>query len=320
MAGTFLLTFDCEGKWGVVDKLPASRQQWHTTARLEATYQSVLALLQKYRIGATFAFTAAFSMSPREFERMRPEIEHCGAAAAPWMRQALIGIERDDGNGWFSPTCFSAAREAGIHEIASHSFSHIPWKAPYATREILDAELALNRQAPGFTNAVETFVYPRNQVAHTDLLPLHGFHSFREVRPSLGRPANLMREFNFFSPSEQLGPLGPLPVAIPAGFFLNSRYGVRRCIPVALTVARWKHILQHAARNGGVVHAWTHPEDFIDGHSMFSQLDELLHLIADEREAGRLRIVTCGELVRLAVTTPVGVQPPQSSGLRSNCP
>jgi peptidoglycan/xylan/chitin deacetylase (PgdA/CDA1 family) len=300
MAGTFLLTFDCEGKWGVVDRL-APRYECYTTPRLEATYGAVLAMLQKYRIGATFAFTSAFAMSAADFTAMRDPIQDSAAGRSPWMRRAFEAVERDRGDGWFAPSCFRAVNEPGIHEIASHGFSHMPWGATWATRDILNAELALNRLAPGFgADTVETFIYPRNQVAHTDLLPPHGFHIFRAARPSFGRPANLMRELNLFASSEQLGPMEGLPVAVPAGYFLNWRLGLRRCIPVAWTVGRWEHILRHAALNGGVVHAWTHPENFVDGHSMFRLLDKILEFAATEREAGRLRIVTCRELVRLS--------------------
>jgi peptidoglycan/xylan/chitin deacetylase (PgdA/CDA1 family) len=297
MAGTFLLTFDCEGKWGVVDRL-GPRYDCYTTPCLEAAYQGVLALLQRYRIGATFAFTGGFSLSAAGFARMQGPIESSAAASSPWVRRAQAAIERDAGNGWFAPSCFAAAHEAGIHEIASHGFSHMPWGAAWATRDILDAELALNRLVPGFGPEVETFIYPRNQITNTDLLPLHGFHIFRAARRSFGRPANLMRELNMFAASEPMPPMEGLPVAVPAGYFLNWRLGLRRCIPVAWTVGRWEHILRHAAVNGGIVHAWTHPENFIDGHSMFRLLEKILHFAANEREAGRLRIATCRELVR----------------------
>lgn len=300
MAGTFLLTFDCEGKWGVVDRL-APRYQCYTTPGLDAAYGGVLAMLRRYRIDATFAFTGAFSMDPAEFARMRGQIDESAAGATPWIRRALESVRRDGGNGWFAPSCFRAAKGAGVHEIASHGFSHMPWGAAWATREVLAAELALNRQVPGFgAESVETFIYPRNQVAHKDLLPLHGFHIFRAARRSFGRPANFMRELNLFASSEQLEPMDRLPVAVPAGYFLNWRLGLRRCIPVAWTVGRWEHILRHAALTGGVVHAWTHPENFIDGHSMFRLLEKILRFAADEREAGRLRILTCRELVALS--------------------
>jgi peptidoglycan/xylan/chitin deacetylase (PgdA/CDA1 family) len=301
MTGTFLLTFDSEGKWGIVDCLTPRDRRCYTSQRLEAAYGEVLSLLQKYRIGATFAFTAAFSMSRSEFGQLRPDIDSCGATGAPWMSQALREIEKDDGDGWFAPSCFQAVKEARTHEIGSHGFSHVPWGAPYATRKLLDAELSLNRKVAGFdAESVQTFVYPRNQVAHKDLLPLHGFHTFRGARRSFGRPANLMREFNLFSTSEQFDPTERLPLAMPAGHFLNWRRGLRRCVPMSLTVARWEHMLRHAARTGGVVHAWTHPENFVDADSMFSLLEKVLRFVADEREAGRMRVVTCSELVRLS--------------------
>jgi peptidoglycan/xylan/chitin deacetylase (PgdA/CDA1 family) len=299
MAGTFLLTFDCEGKWGVVDR-PAYRYASHTTPNLEATYRRIVGMLQAFGIGATFAFTGAFTMSAAEFARLRPQIDGCAAGSTPWLRGAAMVIDRDGGDGWFSPACFGAAKDAGVHEIASHGFSHMPWGAAWATRDVLDAELALSRQVAGFGDSVESFVYPRNQIAQTDLLPLHGFNIYRAARPSLGRPVNLMRELNLFEASERLGPLDRLPVAIPAGYFLNWRLGLRRCIPVAWTVSRWEHMLRHAALTGGVVHAWTHPENFIDGYAMFRLLGKILRLVADEREAGRLRIVSCRDLVRLS--------------------
>jgi peptidoglycan/xylan/chitin deacetylase (PgdA/CDA1 family) len=303
MAGTFLLTFDCEGKWGFVDRLGRWQRQSYTTAQEESAYRSVLALLKKYRIPATFAFTAAFSMSRRDFSRLQPEVRARGAADAPWMRRALSAIAEDDGDGWFAPACLQAVKDAPLREIASHGFSHIPWGEPYASRELLEAELALNRAVEGFgPDAVETFIYPRNQVEHTDLLPPHGFRIYRQARRSLGRPANLMRELNLLARSEQLGDTHRLPIAVPAGYFLNWRHGLRRCIPVSLTLARWRHILRHAERTDGVVHAWTHPEDFIGADSMFALLDHILRATADERENGTLRVLTCRELVRPRLT------------------
>ena len=134
MPATFLLTFDCEGKWGVVDCMSPHYRAF-TSDRLETAYRAVLALLQKYRVGATFAFTGAFAMQRSEFEALRPEMAACGADAVPWMRLALAEIERD-GDGWFSPATFRAVNDAGIHEIASHGFSHLPWCADYATRRL----------------------------------------------------------------------------------------------------------------------------------------------------------------------------------------
>lgn len=291
--GKFLLSFDCEGKWGMVDCLSPRHRQLYTTANLEATYRTLTSLLRKHGIDATFAFTSAFCLTADRFGRLRPEIERLGAGAEAWFGPAFQAIDADEGEGWFAPACFDAVRTHDGHEIASHGFSHLPWQAPYATRQALDAELALCRRIPAFgADAVRTFVFPRNQVAHQDLLLARGFVGYRGARPSMGRLVNFASEFNLRTRSEDGGAEGGAPMEIPAGYFLNWRYGLRRGVPAALTVQRWRNIIRHAARSGGVVHAWTHPENFLDGHEMFPMLDEILRFVAEMREAGRLEVLT----------------------------
>jgi hypothetical protein len=48
------------------------------------------------------------------------------------------------------------------------------------------------------------------------------------------------------------------------------------------------------------VHAWTHPENFVDGHEMFEMLEEILRFAAEEREAGRLQVLTNTQFVATA--------------------
>ena len=54
-------------------------------------------------------------------------------------------------------------------------------------------------------------------------------------------------------------------VAIPAGFFFNWRFGLRRIVPPAVTELRWRNLLNRCAREGGVVHLWLHPHNLITG-------------------------------------------------------
>jgi peptidoglycan/xylan/chitin deacetylase (PgdA/CDA1 family) len=316
MIGTFLLTFDSEGKWGWADCLPP-RLACYTSPALEQVYAQLLAYLDRYRINATFAFTGAFTMSRAQFDALRPEIEASPLGAAPCTQHALAAADADAGDGWFVPACFAAVQDAGRHEIGSHGFTHIPWRDRDATREVLDSELAFVRKVPGFeSRSVRSFIYPRNEVAHTDLLPEHGFTCFRDARPSLGRVANLLRELNVLASSESPALKDEVPVALKPGHFLNWRVGLRRSIPAALTLQRWRHMIRHAARTGGVVHAWTHPENFVDGDAMFPLLEDILRLVADEREAGRLRVVTCSTMAQRAHAAPEAV-PARAGGVTS---
>jgi peptidoglycan/xylan/chitin deacetylase (PgdA/CDA1 family) len=296
--GTFMLSFDSEGKWGLVDCLTDRHDRLYTTQNLDAAYGRLTGLLEKYGIEVTFAFTAAFTLTADEFEALTPDLTELMAEAAPWMTSALAGIRKPGSQGWFSPKCFDMVRDAGCHEIASHGFSHLPWKAPYASRAALDAELTMCRKVAAFgQDAVTTFVFPRNQIAHLDLLPAHGFLAYRESRSSSSRAANLASEFNILSRSEAYDVTDDVPVPIPAGRFLNWRHGLRRCVPAAVTVRRWQNMLRDSARSGGIVHAWTHPENFMDGKDMFPMLEEVLRFAADERDAGRLQIMTIADFL-----------------------
>jgi peptidoglycan/xylan/chitin deacetylase (PgdA/CDA1 family) len=303
-AGTFMLTFDCEGKWGLVDCLAPRHERIFTTANLEQTYRRVTSLLKTYDIDATFAFTTAYCLTAERFEMLRAEAPYTSAGAHEWMRRAAAAAERDAGQGWFVPACFEMVREHGRHEIGCHGFSHLPWRSSQATPADLDAELSLCRRVPDFnTKTVRTFVFPRNEIAHQELLATRGFDQYRDARVVTSRAANLASELNLMPRSERLGDVQDAPRAIPAGYFLNWRQGLRQCIPAALTVRRWKNLLAGAGRQGGIVHAWTHPENFLDGEAMFPMLEEILRFVADEREAGRLAVATSSQLVARAVAS-----------------
>jgi hypothetical protein len=293
---TFMLTFDCEGKWGLSDCLSPRHRRLMTTHALLATYSRLVRLLQRFDIQATFAFTSAFTLSSADFAGLRPDLPAVRGGMDPWLESALAGIDGDRGDGWFAPGCFDVVVEQATHEIASHGFSHMPWRAAYATRKALESELSLTRRVSCFDpSRVTTFVFPRNQVAHTDLLALHGFHGYRGTRPPRYRALRLLEEFDLMPRSEIPQGQHEEPFRVPAGHFLNWRHGLRRLVPLSVTVRRWRNLLDHATRSGGVVHAWTHPENFIDGHGMFALLEEVMELVARQREAGKLRILTSNQ-------------------------
>ena len=61
MPATFILSLDCEGKWGVADHLDAQTHRSLADARLRAAYRDILAALDRYDIAATFAFVGLFA-------------------------------------------------------------------------------------------------------------------------------------------------------------------------------------------------------------------------------------------------------------------
>ena len=87
-------------------------------------------------------------------------------------------------------------------------------------------------------------------------------------------------EFNIFSRAQQHCSPGDSgqPVRIPGGIFLNWRWGGRKVVPINVTLKRWSYIIADAIQNGGIVHLWSHPHNFIDGDQMDILLDKVLEL------------------------------------------
>lgn len=290
MTARFILSFDCEGKWGVADQLTPAHRRALTDANLREAYRSILAVLDEYSVPATFAFSGAFSQSAKDFGRLSPEITALAKRAPDYLGPALKDIAATRGDGWHGENLVAAVAGARAqHEIALHGVTHVPWTAMDSS--FVEAEMCLFEALEGPVRLSRTFVYPRNQVAHQDVLAAYGFAGFRAARPERSRLASLIAELNLFEMPEQPQPSGPI-VAIPAGFFLNWRSGPRRVIPKAVTNLRAHRLLERAAADHGIVHYWLHPENVATAASTLDVLRSLVKHVAQAREAGRCEVLT----------------------------
>src|SRR5437588_642093 len=128
MAALFLLTLDCEGRWGVADHLTSRDRRQLTDERLRYAYAAILKLLDDYGVEATFAFVGAFAQSPSDFARIRPSIEELRPVAPDYLGPALRGIDESGGAGWHGGQLVELVTSARTrHEIALHGVTHIPW-------------------------------------------------------------------------------------------------------------------------------------------------------------------------------------------------
>jgi peptidoglycan/xylan/chitin deacetylase (PgdA/CDA1 family) len=269
-----------------------------TGDRLLRAYREILALLERWEIGATFAFVMAFALSEEEL-RSRPELLETGdrrkeAWLAPFRAEAAAG--RID--GWLLPEALEAVRATGRHEVACHGFTHLPLQDDRAPRSVVREELEralLVARAKGVT--LETLVFPDNAVGHVDLLARCGFRGYRDrlARPggALRRPLALVEEFRVRTPAQaHAARQGRGALAIPSGYFLNWRAGLRRAVPSSVTLARWRHILLDAVRQGKVAHLWLHPHNVIDGRGTLQLLDGILEMVAGHRARGELEVLS----------------------------
>lgn len=291
---TLILSFDCEGKWGMADRLSARHRRLLTTEKLEGAYRELVAMLQRHKLRATFAFVGLMTLSAEEFREVAGLFRDAPAPAERWLepfwRDRLAGCT----DGWLAPQCLEIVRTVPGHEIGAHGCTHTPIGHPFLSQGGFGWELARLHDVARLKGIRPlSFVYPRNLVAFTGTLAAAGFLGYRAPLrrgPGLwGRIAALAREANLADVSQPPCPVQPPDaVAIPSGYFLNWRRGIRRAVPRAVTVARWRRIRDHALQTGGVVHLWLHPHNLLDGDRQWELLECVLGELAPDVRAGRL--------------------------------
>lgn len=279
MPGIFILSLDCEGKWGVADQLNESHGVFLNDARLRGAYAAVAGLIDQFGLSATFAFTTLFTLSPDQLRALPgDEIAFC----LPYTASAFNDFKQGLFEGWSAP--WARDMVATRHEIACHGVTHMPWDS--MDEEQAEFELALVSLADS-----HTFVFPRNKVGHLRLLAQAGIKGYRLSPPERSRGHSLMSEFNIFAGAEQ-NPSRESPQPIPAGYFINWLSGLRRSVPQGLTRLRVRHILEDAARSNGVAHFWTHPENIATAPATLLNLQTVLEEVARLRGQNKMVCMT----------------------------
>jgi hypothetical protein len=310
MVGRFVISLDCEGKWGMADTI-GPQHDFITERKLEKVYERIIEVFALYEIEATFAFVGAFTLRPEDRAEFLTHMPDSSYEGKPWTRHYRQADRDGKTDGWFCPAALDMAIDAG-HEIGSHGFSHIPFD-DLATPDVdLDTDVALAVEAASRRGlSPKTFVYPRNRVGRPDILGRHGFVGYR-AQPSAkgGRLGSLLSEIDVFTGAQPLRPAAPGDLSeIPSGYFLNWQFGARRLAPMAISKARWRSILRSAARTAGVAHLWFHPHNFLSGPRTERLLLGILADVAKLREAGDIEVVTMGGLLETKTIRPEAAAP-----------
>jgi len=158
MPGALCISIDVELAWGIWDKPSADYHD--RCAEHEATIvRRLVELFETYQIGATWAIVGRL-------------------------------LERDDGAArstvhgdriWYAPEVIEQIRRARVpQDIGSHSYGHVYFGE--TPRDALRRDLAAARRVHDAHGLPFTsFVFPRNQVAHLDLLREAGVRVFRST-------------------------------------------------------------------------------------------------------------------------------------------
>jgi hypothetical protein len=270
------ISIDLELAWGVWDK-PSPEYHARCAEHERTIVDKLVALFESYQIPATWAIVGRL-------------LERQGASS------------RDD-RVWFAPDLIERIRNARIaQDIGSHSYAHVYFGQ--TDRERLRGDLAAARRVhEAHDLPFVSFVFPRNQVAHLDLLREAGIRVFRSVDrgwhttvlerlgATAGRLANL---------ADKVLPIPPAVVypidhdgllELPSSMLLMARNGLRHMVHGSALVAKASFGIERAARAHGIFHLWFHPSNFYyDMARQLASLESIVKRACSLRDRGELEI------------------------------
>src|SRR5262245_23791814 len=278
--GSLCISIDVELAWGIWDK-PSPEYHARCAEHEEAIVRGLVELFDRFSISATWAIVG------RLLELDETVARSTSHGARIWYAPELVELVR-------------AART--LQDIGSHSYAHAYFGE--APREALRRDLAAARRVHDRHGLpFVSFVFPRNQVAHVDLLREAGVRVFRSVdhgwhmtvRERLGaragRIANLADKM-LPTPPAVVRPIDHGDVVeLPSSMLLMARNGLRRAVHPAAVVAKAALGLRAARRSGETFHLWFHPSNFYyDKERQLETLGAIVKTAAHMRDRGEIDI------------------------------
>jgi hypothetical protein len=275
--GVFTVSLDTELAWGSFDKGGIER---HGDAyRATPTIVNRLCdCFDEYDVSATWALVAHLFSDCGT---------HRGAATEParadWLAQSpcSTGVDR---SLWYAPELLERIRGCDTtQDVGLHAFSHLVFGE--RSRAAADAELA-DAVAAATDAGVDpsSFVFPRNEVAHADLLAEHGLSVYRDVdarwyeAASIGRGRKPLR---FVDEALSRTPPTVIPrehdnvVAVPGSQVFRPTHGAWGRTPAGTQVERARKGIDRAAARGEIFHLWFHP------FNLAGDVDRHINMLAD---------------------------------------
>ena len=308
--GSVVISIDAELGWGFHDL------ESPPTARLESGrrgWQVLLDQLEEFDVPTTWAVVGHLMLPSCDGE-------HADHPAPEGWFERERGEWADREELRFCPDLVRAVLESPVdHELACHSFSHVLFGDTDTTRELARAELERSLEiADDWGLSLESFVYPRNDVAHRDVLAETGFTAYRSRSPTAGGVREVFEttvngESRLVEPTVDEYGL----VDVPASTFLFGFEGPARTAVEAVwedpMVAVARRGIDEAATGDGIFHLWVHPNNFVTERD-----DERLRAVLSHLETRRaetdLRVETMGAVARRVRTGTGSREPVISDG------
>lgn len=261
-----VISIDFELRWGLLDKLGHDLPRYRRN--LEGVREAVPRLLELFvhdGVRATWAVVGAVACSGWDEWRAR---------APGWPKYADPTLAWSDayphqdpqGRLYFAPELVEAVAAAPGQELGSHTFSHIYLGEPGVTeRDVLaDGHAMAKLFHDRWQRPPKSFVFPRNQVAHTRALESCGVAVWRENPQTFfwaksGRQAHSL-PVRALRLADAFAPLGNR--SAPARVSRAS-YFVRFNLPEPMWRLHLRRMSRdiHHAEAGEALHVWWHPHN-----------------------------------------------------------
>ncbi|MXV62530.1 polysaccharide deacetylase family protein [Natronorubrum sp. JWXQ-INN-674] len=256
--GSVVCSLDAELGWGFHDladppaeRVESGRRGWNV----------MLELLDEFDVPATWAVVGHLMLDSCD----GTHADH--PAPEGWFeREREEWADREDLR--FGRELVEGILEADAdHEFASHSFSHVLFGDAETDHELATAELERSTEiAADWGQRIDSFVYPRNDVGHRDVLAEYDVSAYRGQSPTRDGVRGVFdstirdRSMVVEPTVDEYG-----LVNVPASMFLFGFEGPARTVAESIWTDPMLELarrgIDQAARSDGVFHMWLHPNN-----------------------------------------------------------
>lgn len=304
MSGKFIISFDTELSWGMFD---VSNESFIFNEdfgeKMRYIINKLLGLLKKYKISATWAIVGHLFLDEcKKIDGIKhPDLKHPNHPWFPdWYKyDPATNIHQD--SSWYGIDIVEMIKSTTPkQDIGCHSFSHCVFNEKGVGKEVIKSEIEkCMKLAQKSDIKLESFVFPRNGVAYTDLLADNEFKIYRDV--------TITKYDNFNSFIKRIGmvlddlfALKPICSDIKkenkilknnGSMLWRSRESWRKLIPLRNRVIRAKKGIDNAIDEDEIFHLWTHPLNFyFETDKMLKSFERVLKYAAQKKDGGKLII------------------------------
>ncbi|OIO48503.1 MAG: hypothetical protein AUJ32_00405 [Parcubacteria group bacterium CG1_02_40_82] len=303
--GIFILSLDTELAWGSHGE--EKYMQYYRKER--QVINELLSLFEKYKIKATWAMVGhLFLDSCRPINGVKhPEIVRpkCGWLKGDWFDvDPISNIQK--ANEWYGKDIvYKILNCKARQEIGCHTFSHVVVDDKDCEPECLDSELKVCRNLAWQQGVgLKSFVFPKNMVAHLDVLKKNKFLCFRGENDNWYKnfPAKLKKAIHVFDnylmlPTRAVSPEKQEGIWNLAGsYFYVHKDGWAKFLPISFRVAKSKSGIKKAVQQKKIFHLWFHPFNIASSpKKLLAGLEKIFSYVNLWREKGSLENLTMGE-------------------------